>query len=76
MKKLYYIEFKIVDSSGPYTMQSRWFTSEKKAIKWLRDSFDFIDDSEINVYLMSATFDENDDMVGDFEQEKHLLGGY
>lgn len=72
MKKYYYIEFKSVNSSGPYDMQSKWFKSEKKAIKWLRDSFDFIDESKIDIYLMSATFDENDNMVGDIEQEKEL----
>lgn len=72
MMKYYYIEFKSVNSSKPYDMQSKWFKSEKQAIKWLRDSFDFIDDSEIDIYLMSATFDENDNMVGDIKQEKCL----
>ena len=75
MKKYYYIEFKSVNSSKPYDMQSKWFKSEKQAIKWLGSSFDFIDDYQINVYLMSATFDENGDMVGDIEQEKHLIYG-
>ena len=73
MKKYYYIEFTTVNSSGPYTMQSKWFKSEKKAIKWLKDSFDFFDDSEIDIYLMSATFNKNGDMVGDIEQEKYLF---
>lgn len=75
MKKYYYIEFKSVNSSGPYDMQSKWFKLEKKAINWLKASFDFIDASDIKIYLMSATFDENDDMVGDIEQEKELIYG-
>ena len=75
MKTRYYIEMKAIKSKNPYSMQSKWFESARKAVNWLKASFDFIDDSDIQIYLMSATFDENDDMVGDIEQEKHLLLG-
>lgn len=75
MKKHYYIEFKSVNSSEPFDIQSKWFKSEKAAIKWLKDSFDFICESEIGCYLMSATFDDLGDIMGDLEQEKRLIRG-
>ena len=73
MTKQYYIEFKSKNSPNPYDMQSKWFNSEKQAIKLLKSLFDFIDDYQINVYLMSATFDENGNIIGDIEQERKLL---
>lgn len=75
MKKYYYIEMQIVKSKNPYSMQSKWFKTKKSAMKWLKNSFDFIDALEFELYLMSATFDKNDNIVGDIEQEKRLIYG-
>lgn len=75
MKTRYYIEMKAIKSKNPYSMQSKWFESVRKAINWLKSSFDFIDEEDIKIYLMSATFDDLDDIMGDIEQEKQLING-
>lgn len=72
MKTEYYIEFVIRDGQDSYTMQSRWFKTKREALKWLKNSFDFIRTSDMRIFLMSGTFDDLGDLDGDIEEEKEL----
>ena len=75
MKTEYYIEFvakhKTNDYSS-YTMQSKWFETKRKALNWVKKSFDYINLSQMKLYLMSGTFNEEGDLVGDIEQVEEL----
>lgn len=72
MKTEYYIEFVIKNGQDSYAMQSRWFETKRKALNWLKNSFDFIRTSDMRIFLMSGTFDGLGDLSGDIEQEKEL----
>ena len=75
MKTEYYIEFvakhKTNDYSN-YAMQSKWFETKRKALNWLKKSFDYINISQMRIFLMSGTFNEDGDLEGDIEQVEEL----
>lgn len=75
MRTEYYIEFvakyKPNDYSN-YAMQSKWFKTKRKALNWVKKSFDYINLSQMELYLMSGTFNEEGDLVGDIEQVEEL----
>ena len=75
MRTEYYIEFvekhKTNDYSS-YAMQSKWFKTKRKALNWIKKSFDYINISQVRIFIMSGTFNEEGDLVGDIEQEEEL----
>ena len=72
MKTEYYIEFVIRDGQDSYTMQSRWFKTKREALNWLKKSFDYINISQMRVFVMSGTFNEDGDLDGDIEEVEEL----
>ena len=62
MKTKFYIEFENINSQRTYTIQSRYFDTRKQALNWFKKNFDYIDNEEVYVYLMIATFDEEGEL--------------
>lgn len=59
MKK-YYIE--IVDTKVEnelYAMQSKWFETEKEAVKWFESTFDYVDRRFIPFVMTAEFYDED-----------------
>lgn len=75
MKK-YYIEIYPHDkdiknrNSDDYLIQSRWYNTEEKALQWAND-IDYKDEA-YDVCLMSARWDEKQDVYHDIELERFL----
>ena len=71
--KKYYIE--IVHTRNmeeSYSIQSKWFDTEKQAIKWLETSFDYVS-STCCMFLMSMPYNEEEGFYGDIKQERRVL---
>ena len=72
----YYIEFvakhKTNDYSS-YAMQSIWFKTKRKALDWVKESFDYINLSQMRLFIMSGTFNEEGDLEGDIKKVKELV---
>jgi hypothetical protein len=71
MKK-YYIEFLFYNQTknGCYDLQSKWFDTEKEAIEWTK-TFDYVSEN-IEMYLMSAEWNEEEDFYEDIQQERKV----
>lgn len=71
MKTKYYVEFKNTEDGWFYHIQSKWFNTKQQALKWYKDSFDFIRYETTIVWLMSAKFDDNGE-YGDINNVEEL----
>lgn len=69
MRTEYYVEFVVRKDDNNFALQSKWFKTSKQALNWLKKSFDYINISKIDLYLMSASFDDLGDIMGDITQE-------
>lgn len=58
----YYVEFEVIDSQKTDSIQSRYFDTERQAYNWYKKNIDYVDSNEVIVWLMRATFDENDEL--------------
>ena len=75
MRTEYYVEFVAKhpqNNYSSYAMQSKWFKTKRKALNWIKKSFDYINISQVRIFIMSGTFNEEGDLVGDIEQEEEL----
>ncbi len=75
METKYYIEFVDKNENCNFIMQSKWFTTEKDAEKWLLTNFDHIDFEELRIFIMSAEF-YTEDHYGDIELVKEITKNY
>lgn len=77
MTSKFYIEFENINSQKTYTIQSRYFDTRKQALTWFKKNFDYIDNEEVYVYLMIATFDEEGvlDKISTYEIINSYRGG-
>ena len=66
----YYVELEFNDIYA----QSKWFETEEEAVNWYKDSFEggASIDYNIRVHLMTAAFDEDDNIIGDIVYVKTL----
>lgn len=66
----YYVELEFNDIYA----QSKWFETEEEAVNWYKDSFEngASIDHNIRVHLMTAAFDEDDNIISDIVYVKTL----
>ena len=71
MKK-YYIEIWHLEEEleKPYALQSKWYDTEEEALEFAKQ-IEYLDDNFIKS-LMSAVFDEQDEMIGDIQLEYNI----
>ena len=69
MKK-YYIEISDIDDPSSYILQSRWYETEKAALKFAKE-IDFLDKQYV-ISLMSSRWDTSVDSETDIVFEKFI----
>lgn len=70
MKKKYYIEIGDMDNPCEYIMQSKWFNTEKQAIKFAKN-IDFLN-NQYSISLMWSYWDTATDTYVDIEFGRYL----
>ena len=72
IKKEYYVEFYGTNINEPYVMQSKIFKTPKSAFNWVCLNFDYVDDQEIEIYIMVMNWFNEDEY--DIEQYGYIEG--
>lgn len=65
-RRKYYVEFEGFNTNNAYSMQSKLFDCEEDAIKWYKDSFDYVNMDDVDVSLMAIEY------YNDGEEVKYL----
>ena len=75
--KRFYIEFILmvenVETENQYIIQSKWFNTKAKALKWFITSFDYVDLNIVSAQLMTAIFNEDNYDIIEGEDIKKIL---
>lgn len=61
MEKKYYIDIGIKNNG--YSLKSKLFSTEKKAMDWFVKSFDYVDFDNLEFYIMVVDYEKYEDYV-------------